>query len=122
MSFVILCKTGKCWNQNVLTDLQIQSNFDSKPLICDSTLFPGKNIAKSNCVFPGKGREDRVLILTCLDCLMVEVFLHNCLSFSILVIFREKRVLKVGLKVQNLDPSLFNENLNLSSFFQMFLL
>ena len=35
------------------------SNFDSNPLICDPTLFPGKNspnIANSNCVFPGKGR------------------------------------------------------------------
>ena len=49
MSFVIYsCKTGKCWNQNVFTNLQ---NFK---------LFPGKNspnIAKSNRVFPGKGKE-----------------------------------------------------------------
>ena len=36
------------------------SNFDSNPLIFDNTLFPGKNspnIAKSNRVFPGKGRR-----------------------------------------------------------------
>ena len=44
---------------------KILSNFDSSPLICDSTLLPGKNspnIANDNRVFPGKGRGDRALI------------------------------------------------------------
>ena len=39
---------------------KILSNFDSNPLICDPTLFPGKsspNIAKSNRVFPGRREE-----------------------------------------------------------------
>ena len=56
---------------------KILSNFDSNPLICDATLFPSKNspnIAKSNPVFPGKGRGDRALILTYLDGPMAEVF------------------------------------------------
>ena len=38
---------------------KILSNFDSNPLIFDSTLFPDKNspdIAKSGRVFSGKGR------------------------------------------------------------------
>ena len=55
------------------------SNFDSNPLIFDSTLFPGKNspnIAKSNRVFSAKGRGDRALIFTYLDNPMAEVFLH----------------------------------------------
>ena len=45
---------------------KILSNFDSNPLIFDSTLFPGKNspnIAKSNHVFSGKRRGDRALTL-----------------------------------------------------------
>ena len=78
---------------------KILSNFDSNLLICDSTLFPGKNIpniAKRNRVFPGKGRGDRALILTYLDSPMAEGFLLYCLSFSISAIFREKQVVKVG--------------------------
>ena len=106
--------------------LKILSNFDFNPLICDPTLFPGKNspnIAKSNNrVFPGKGRGDRALILTYLDSPMAEVFPHYCLSFSIPAIFMGKRVVNVGPKVQTLAPSLFHENSNPSSFFQtMFL-
>ena len=62
--FVIYsCKTGKCW----IKIYKILSNFVSNPLICDPTLFLGKNspnIAKSNCVFPGKRIGDRVVILT----------------------------------------------------------
>ena len=53
------------------------SNFDSSPLIFDSTLFLDKNspnIAKSNRVVPGKGGGNRALILTYLDSLMDEVF------------------------------------------------
>ena len=63
---------------------KILSNFDCNPLICDPTLFPGKNspnIAKSNRAFPGKGKGDRALILTYLDVLVAEVFPHYCLSF-----------------------------------------
>ena len=74
---------------------KILSNFDSNPLICDPTLFPGKNsrnIANSNRVFSGKGRGDRVLILTYLDSQIADVFPHLCLSFSILGILREKLV------------------------------
>ena len=36
--------------------------FDSTPLNCDPTMFPGKrilNIAKSFHIFPGKGRGDK---------------------------------------------------------------
>ena len=46
------------------------SNVDSNHLTCDLDLFPGNNktnIAKSNLVFPGKGRGDKALIVTCLD-------------------------------------------------------
>ena len=101
------------------------SNFDSNLLTCDHTLFPSKNspnIAKSNRVFPGKGKGDKTLILKFLDSPMAEVFPHYSLSFSILAIFREKRAVKVGLKVQTLGPSLFHENSNPSNFFQTKLL
>ena len=100
---------------------KILSNFGSNPLICDATLFPGKNspnIAKSNSVFPGKGRGDRALILTYLDSSLAEAFCHDCLSFSISAIFKGKRVVKVEPKVQTLGPSLFYENSNPSNFFK----
>ena len=86
---------------------KILSNFDSNPLICDPTLFPGKNspnIAKSNRVFSEKGRRDRALILTYLDSPMAEVFPDYCLYFSISGIFRGKRVVKVGPKLRTLGP------------------
>ena len=79
-------------------------------LICDATLFPGKNspsIANSNRVFPGKGRRDRALILTYLDSQVTEVFPDYCLYFSISAIFRGRRVVRVGPKVQTLGPFLF---------------
>ena len=85
MSFGIYsCKTGKYWNQNVLTNLQNIIKFWFLPFVCDPTLFPGKispNISNSNCVFPGKGRGDRALILTYLNSPMAKVFLHFCLIF-----------------------------------------
>ena len=84
-------------------------------------LFPGRNspnIANMNPAIPGKERGDRVLILTYLDGPMTEVFTRYCLSYLILTIFREERVVKVGLKVQTLGPSLFYENSNPSNFFQ----
>ena len=40
------------------------SNFNSATLTCDPTVFPGKiipNIAKSDRIFPGKGRGDKDL-------------------------------------------------------------
>ena len=122
MSVVIYhCKTGKCWNQNIFNHIyKILSNFDSNPLICDPTLFLGKNspnIAKSNRVFPGKWRGDRALILIYLNSPVTEVFPHYYLSFSISVIFSGKRLVKVGPKVQILGPSLFHENSNPSNFF-----
>ena len=65
---------------------KILSNFDFNALICDATLFAGKNspnIGKGNRVFPGKGRGDRALILTYLDSPVAVVFTDHCLSFSI---------------------------------------
>ena len=91
----------------------------------DPTLFPDKNsrnIAKSNRFFPGKGRGDGALILTYLVSPMAEIFPHYCLSFSISVIFRGRRVAKVGIKVQTLGTSIFHENLSTLNFYQtMFL-
>ena len=107
----IASKPGKCWNQNLLTNLQ---NFVKLWKKSNNSL----NIAKSNCTFPGKGRGDRDLILTYLDSPMAEDFPHYCLSFLNLAIFRGKRVVKVGLKVQILGPSLFHENSNPSIFFK----
>ena len=85
--------------------------------------FSWKNSSNiANRVFPGKGRGDRALILTYLDSPMAEVLPHYCLSFSISAIFRGKRMVKVGRKVQTLRPSLVHKNLNPSNFFQtMFL-
>ena len=104
---------------------KILTNFDSNPLICDPTLFSGKNspnIAKSNRVFPGKKKEDRALILTYLNRPMAEVFPHYSLSFSISAMFRGKRVIKVEPKVKTLGLFLFHENSNPSNFFQTMLL
>ena len=69
------------------------SNFDSTPLTCDPALFPGKNIpniAKSDRIFPGKGRRDKYFILAYLESSKGEVFWHCCLFLSILAIFRRK--------------------------------
>ena len=96
---------------------KILTNFDSNLLICNPTLFPGKNspnIAKS--------KEDSALILTYFDSPMAEVSPHYSLSFSISAIFREKRVIKVGPKMKTLGSSLFHENSNPSNFFQTMLL
>ena len=63
---------------------QFLSDFDSVPLTFDPALFPGKNIAniaKSNRIFPGKGRGDKDFILIYLDSSMAEVFPHYCLFF-----------------------------------------
>ena len=109
------CTTGRCWNQNVFTNLQSFVKFWKK-----SKNSP--NVTKSNRIFPGKGRGDRALILTYLDSPMAQILHHYCLSFSILTIFCGKWVVKVGPQVQTLDPSLFQENSNPPNFFQtMFL-
>ena len=60
--------------------------------------------------------------MTYLDSPLAEVFPLYCLSFSILAIFREKQVVKVGPKVQTLGPFLFHKNTNLSNFFQTIIL
>ena len=59
-------------------------NFDSTHLTCDPTVFPSKiipNIAKSNRIFPRKGRGDKDFILTYLDSSVAEVFPLYCLFF-----------------------------------------
>ena len=61
---------------------QYLSNFDSPSFTCDPALFSGKNIpniAKSNRIFPGKGREDKDFILTYFDSSMTEIFPQYCL-------------------------------------------
>ena len=62
------------------------------------------------------------MILTYLHGPIAEVFPHCFLSFSILAIFREKRVVKVGLKVKTFGQFLFYENSNPLNFFQTMLL
>ena len=101
------------------------SNFRSGPLTCDSALFSAKNSpnsAKSNHIFPGKRRGDRVLILTYLDSPMDEFFLHYYLFFSISAIFRGKQGVKVGPQVQTLGPFLFHKYSNPSKNFQIIFL
>ena len=111
----ILCIDAKLENVGTIMFLQVYKllpNFDSNLLIFDLTLFPGNNspnIAKSNRVFPGKVRGDRALILTCLNSPIADVFPHYWLYFLISAIFRGKRMVKVGPKVQTLGTSLFHE-------------
>ena len=91
---------------------KILSNFDFNFLICDPTMFPGKNspnIANRNRVPPGNGRGDRAFIL---DSPMIEIFPHYCLSFSSSAILRGERVVKVGPKRHFLHLSFFHENSN----------
>ena len=88
---------------------KILLNFYSNPLICDTTLFPGKNspnIAKHFRVLPEKGRGDRALILTYLDSPMAEDFSSLLLMFFNFDHLQGKRVVKVGSKVQTFGPSL----------------
>ena len=129
MSFVIYSlKTGKYLNQNLFTESwpgivwmkKYLSNFGTAPLTCDPALFPGKNIpniAKSNGIFPGKGRGDKDFILTYLDSSMADVFPHYRSFFSILVIFRRKRRVKVVPKVLTLGPPFFYKYSNPSKKF-----
>ena len=124
MSFVIYSrKTGKYLNQNFFTGSWPRivwmkwylPSFDITSLTCDPTVFPGKiipNIAKNNRIFPGKERGDKDFILTNLNSSMAEFFLHYCLFFFILTIFRSKRGLKVGSKALTLGPSFFHKYSN----------
>ena len=60
------------------------SNFDSEPLILDPGRFRSKNSqnrAKRKSIFPGKAREDRILILRYLDSPMAKVFPKSYLIF-----------------------------------------
>ena len=75
------------------------------------------NITKSNRAFPGKRRGERALILAYLDNPIAEVLPRYCLFFSILAKFREKRVVKIGLKKETLGPFPFSEN-SITSIFQ----
>ena len=58
------------------------------------------------------------IILTYLDSSRAEVFPHGYLFFSVLVIFRRKRVVKVGPKVLTLGPSFFHKHSSPSKNFQ----
>ena len=62
--------------------------------------------------------KNMFFLKTYLDSPMAEVFPHYCLSFSVLAIFREKLVVKVGLKVQTLDPFFFMKTRILQIFFK----
>ena len=73
---------------------QYLSNFDSTPFTCYPALFPGKNIsniAKSNRIFPEKGRGDKDFILPYFDSSLAEVFPHHCLFFDFGHLQEEKR-------------------------------
>ena len=62
------------------------SNFDSYSLTYDHALFSDKNspnIAKSNRIFSGKERGNKVLVLTYLDSPVADVFRHYCLFFYV---------------------------------------
>ena len=72
-------------------------------MICEPALFSGKKaqILQIVFVFFRERGEEIALILTFLHSTIAEVFPYYCLSLTILAIFREKRVVKVGLKVKN---------------------
>ena len=77
------------------------SNFNSEPLTCNPTLRRAKNSpdrAKSNYVFPGKGRGDRALILTYINSPMAEVFPYSIYFCSIRLSSGENGGVKVGQK------------------------
>ena len=90
MSFVTYSrKTRKYLNQNFFTESLPEmvrmknywSNFGKNI----------SNIAKSNHIFPGKGREGKDFILTYLDSSMAEAFLPVLLIFSILAFSARKQ-------------------------------
>ena len=89
MSFVTSGgKTRKCRNKDFVTGSRPgivwakkdMLNFGSDPLTCDAALFHTKNelnCAKSNPIFPGKGRRYRDLILIYLHSPMAKIFSRN---------------------------------------------
>ena len=101
------------------------SNFDSNPLTSDplpplSSCFLPKTVqtVQKVTVFSRKERGDRALILTYLDNPIAELFPHYSQNFLISAIFRGKREVKIGPKVQTLGPSLFHKKPNPSKTFQ----
>ena len=88
------------------------SSFDYDPSTFDLARFSAKNSlnkAASNSIFPVMARRDRNLVLQYLDSRVAKVFPDKILFFlSISAIFREKRRVKVGLKVQTLVISRFH--------------
>ena len=122
MSFVIYSrKTRKYLNQNFFTESLPEmvrmknywSNF-GKNII---------NIAKSNHIFPGKGREDKDFILTYLDSSMADVFLPVLLIFSILAFSARKQGRKLDQNCQLLVlPFSINTRILQKNFRQCFCL
>ena len=90
-------------------------------MICNLTLLSGTNspnIANSNRVFPGKERRDRALIWHIWIAQWLKFFPTTVYLFSVLAIFREKRVVKVGLKVKTLIRLFFVKARILQTFFK----
>ena len=123
MSFVIYsCKTGKCCKQNILINLQKFCQILILTLWFVTLSFLLAKIAQifqTESWFSWKGER---IDFDIIGKPTAKIFPHYSLSFLILAIFREKRAVKVGLKVQNLGPFLFYVNSNPPYFFQtMFL-
>ena len=89
----IAAKLENTWTKSFLQEVEKEScEWNSiyqililPPMNCYPAMFPGKNIpniARSNHIFPGKGRGDKDFILTYLDSSMADAFLHYCLIFS----------------------------------------
>ena len=94
-------------------------------MTCDPRLVScenSPNIAKSNRIFPGKGRGDKSLILTYLDNLNGWSFSALLLIFFYFGHLQEGTRVQIGPKVLNLDPSLFHKNSDLSKNFQIMVL
>ena len=86
-------------------------------MTCDPALFSDKNIpniAKSNRVFPGKGRGDKEFIWHNWITQWVKFFCPTALFIILFVHLQEKTGVKVGPKMLTLGPSLFHKYLNLS--------
>ena len=92
----------------------LPNTFDLWPRPFPDKIIP--NIAKSNRIFPGKGRGDKEFIWHIWITQWVKT--PYCLFFSILAIFRRKIGVKVSPKVLTLGPSLFHKYLNPSENFR----
>ena len=115
-------KTGKCWNQYFLQEVDPESYGWNK--MCQSFFLVkiAQILWKVIVFFPGKGKGDKTLILKYLDRPMAEFFPHHCLFISISVIFRGKWEVKLGTKLLTLFTSLFHKNSNPSKNFQLIFL